>query len=222
VSTNGHRDPRAAGRAGGDDLEGQLEEGGDGPPGGGSPRFRLRAALELFFAADGDAYFVRAGTREQHVVRDPDTVERDLLRRLARDGVEVEPSSATAARIAPLVAAGVVVSEPRPAALGATDAERFARQLPYMEDFGDPVEIQRRLRGASIAVLGCGGLGTWAVGALASLGIGRLVLIDDDTVDLSNLNYQILYGAGDVGASKVPRCGLAAPLRSHNRSRGPS
>jgi bacteriocin biosynthesis cyclodehydratase domain-containing protein len=54
-----------------------------------------------------------------------------------------------------------------------------------------------------VAVLGCGGLGSWAVQALALSGIGRLTLIDPDTVELSNLNRQALYGTADVGRGKV-------------------
>jgi bacteriocin biosynthesis cyclodehydratase domain-containing protein len=52
-------------------------------------------------------------------------------------------------------------------------------------------------------VLGCGGLGTWAVAALASAGVRNFILVDHDVVDLSNLNRQILYSREDVGESKV-------------------
>jgi bacteriocin biosynthesis cyclodehydratase domain-containing protein len=52
-------------------------------------------------------------------------------------------------------------------------------------------------------VLGCGGLGSWAASALACAGIGSLVLVDDDRVELSNLNRQILFERGEVGAAKV-------------------
>jgi hypothetical protein len=114
------------------------------------------------------------------------------LRGLADGGVDVGPASAEAAMIAPLVQAGLAVVEPQLEPLGTVDAQRFARQLPYLEDFGDPVEAQRQLRESSVAILGCGGLGTWTLGALACVGIGRFVLIDDDEVDLSNLNRQIL------------------------------
>ena len=83
--------------------------------------------------------------------------------------------------------------------------ERFDRQLPYFAEAGEPAAAQRRLAGSTVVVLGCGGLGTWALGALASAGVGRFVLVDDDTVELSNLNRQILYGVDDLGAAKVER-----------------
>jgi bacteriocin biosynthesis cyclodehydratase domain-containing protein len=103
-------------------------------------------------------------------------------------------------------------------ALAAEDAQRFDRQLPYLAELGDPRELQRRLRASRVVVLGCGGLGTWALGALASIGIGRLVLIDDDAVELSNLNRQIVYGVSDVGRPKVERA--ADWLRGFDPSAG--
>jgi bacteriocin biosynthesis cyclodehydratase domain-containing protein len=178
-------------------------------PGGaaGVPTYRLRRSLELFFAGDGDAYLLRGGTGPEHVVRAPADEDRVLLRRLAQGSVEVPAASEIAERLQPLIKAGAVLPTPNLAAISAVDAERFDRQLPYLEDFGDPAEAQRTLRASSVTILGCGGLGTWALGALACAGVGRFVLVDDDRVELSNLNRQILYGSGDVGTAKADRAG---------------
>lgn len=167
------------------------------------PTYRLRPALELFFAEDGDAYLLRGGSGTEHVIRAPNSDDRAILRELAEGPVAVEPGTAVAERVQPLIDAGAVVPMPQLSDLGGTDAARFDRQLPYLEDFGDPVAGQRRLRAGSVAVIGCGGLGTWALGALASAGVGHFVLVDDDEVALSNLNRQILYGVDDVGRAKV-------------------
>jgi len=174
---------------------------------GGTARYRLRPSIEPFFAASGDVFLLRPGTGDEHVVRAPSDEDRALLRRLASEPVAVPDGGAIAARIAPLVAAGVVVPEPSSPPLAPREAERFDRQLPYLAELGDPRDVQRRLRAARVVVLGCGGLGTWALGAMASAGIGSFVLIDHDTIELSNLNRQILYGEADLGRLKVTVAG---------------
>jgi molybdopterin-synthase adenylyltransferase len=167
------------------------------------PRYRLHGALEMFAAGDGDVYLLRGGSGPEHIIKSPDRADRALLGVLATTGVAIEPRSEAMRRVGPLITAGAVVREPDLGSLPGTDAARFARQLPYFEDFGDPVAAQQRLRESTVAVLGCGGLGTWALAALASAGVGRFVLIDDDAVELSNLNRQVLYGVKDLGSSKV-------------------
>jgi adenylyltransferase/sulfurtransferase len=62
---------------------------------------------------------------------------------------------------------------------------------------------QRRLAEASVAVVGVGGLGSPVALYLAAAGVGRIGLIDDQRVDVSNLNRQVLFGDADVGKPKV-------------------
>jgi bacteriocin biosynthesis cyclodehydratase domain-containing protein len=157
----------------------------------------------MFIGGDGDVYLLRGGSGPEHIIKSPGPEDRALLHELATSGLPIVAGSEIGQRVGPLIAAGAVVPEPDLGALSASDAARFVRQLPYFEDFGDPVAAQRRLRDSTVAVLGCGGLGTWALAALASAGVGRFVLIDDDIVELSNLNRQMLYGLKDVGSAKV-------------------
>ena len=65
------------------------------------------------------------------------------------------------------------------------------------------IEGQEKLLASRILVVGLGGLGSPAAMYLASAGIGRLILTDDDTVDLSNLQRQILHGTPDIGQKKT-------------------
>lgn len=89
--------------------------------------------------------------------------------------------------------------EPAPA-LSEAESARTARHR-VLAGFGDIA--QRRLRAAHVAIVGAGGLGSPAVLALAAAGVGRLTVIDDDDVELSNLQRQVIHRVGDVGAPKV-------------------
>ena len=60
-----------------------------------------------------------------------------------------------------------------------------------------------RLRGARVAVFGVGGVGGYVCEALVRSGVGALDLVDDDTVNLSNLNRQIIATRQTIGRSKV-------------------
>lgn len=68
---------------------------------------------------------------------------------------------------------------------------------------GVGAEGQDKLRQASVLILGAGGLGSPVGLYLAAAGVGRLVLVDDDRVEASNLHRQILYDTADVGLLKV-------------------
>lgn len=62
---------------------------------------------------------------------------------------------------------------------------------------------QRRLKNAKVLVIGAGGLGSPALLYLAAAGVGTLGIIDDDDVDLSNLQRQVIHGVADVGRPKI-------------------
>ncbi|MGD8394174.1 MAG: molybdopterin-synthase adenylyltransferase MoeB [Candidatus Eiseniibacteriota bacterium] len=85
-------------------------------------------------------------------------------------------------------------------ALSREEILRYSRHL-IMPQVG--MAGQRRLRAASVLCVGAGGLGAPAALYLAAAGVGRLGLVDRDTVELSNLQRQILHGTSDVGRSKV-------------------
>ena len=78
--------------------------------------------------------------------------------------------------------------------------DRYARHIILKEIGG---EGQRRLLAGHVAVVGAGGLGSPLIQYLAAAGVGRLTLIDDDVVSLSNLQRQTLFGTRDIGKPKV-------------------
>lgn len=87
-------------------------------------------------------------------------------------------------------------------ALSAEERERYARHI-LLKEIGGPG--QQALKAATVAIVGMGGLGAPAALYLAAAGIGKLRLLDDDAVSLSNLQRQILYRSDEIGAQKVAR-----------------
>src|ERR1700684_2028692 len=80
------------------------------------------------------------------------------------------------------------------------EVERYARPLVLREIGGAG---QQALKRAKVLIVGAGGLGAPAALYLAAAGVGRIGLVDPDTVALSNLQRQILYADADVGRLKV-------------------
>lgn len=88
----------------------------------------------------------------------------------------------------------------QPLELTREELGRYSRQimLPQLGLAG-----QQRLRGASVLVMGAGGLGSPVLQYLAAAGVGRIGIVDDDVVDVSNLQRQVIHGTPDVGRPKV-------------------
>jgi len=80
------------------------------------------------------------------------------------------------------------------------EVDRYARHLVLREIGGAG---QQALKRAKVLIVGAGGLGAPAALYLAAAGVGRIGLVDPDTVALSNLQRQILYDGADVGRAKV-------------------
>lgn len=80
------------------------------------------------------------------------------------------------------------------------ELDRYARHI-ILSEVG--AAGQQRLKDARVLVVGAGGLGSPALIYLAAAGVGTLGVVDDDRVEPSNLQRQILYGSGDLGRSKA-------------------
>ena len=80
------------------------------------------------------------------------------------------------------------------------DKERYHRQL-IMPEIGETGQV--RLGAASVLVVGTGGLGSPVLFYLAAAGVGRIGVLDNDQVELSNLQRQIVHHTGSLGKDKV-------------------
>ena len=77
------------------------------------------------------------------------------------------------------------------------DSERFSRQSAMIS-----AEEQSKLKGSTVVIVGCGGLGSQLIADLVCAGVGGYVLVDPDTVSESNLNRQFIH-FGNIGKKKV-------------------
>ncbi len=94
-----------------------------------------------------------------------------------------------------------------PTELSATDSDRYANQIRFFSILDTTGQqryaLQARLKQARVAVIGLGGLGSNLAIGLAAAGVGYLRIIDGDTVELRNLNRQVLYTTDDIGHAKA-------------------
>ena len=85
--------------------------------------------------------------------------------------------------------------------------ERYARQV-IMPEVGE--DGQERLLAARVLIVGAGGLGSPVILYLAAAGIGRMTILDDEQVELTNLNRQIAHTTASIGTPKVEQAAAAA------------
>ncbi|HET6451241.1 MAG TPA: ubiquitin-like small modifier protein 1 [Spirochaetia bacterium] len=133
-------------------------------------------------------------------------VNDDDIRNLQKEQTPVKEKDVVS--IIPAVAGGAAAGS-APGAAGAPpvngtlnqqQVQRYSRHL-ILPEVG--MEGQRKLRRARVLVIGAGGLGSPTLSYLAAAGIGTIGIVDFDTVDLTNLQRQIIYTTADVGRSKL-------------------
>lgn len=174
-------------------------------------RPRIKRSTQRVQAPNGDLYFMRASAGHDVQIENPS--ESDLRLLAALDGSQdLEALIKEFGKREVLDCVGLLqernliedaADDDR---IDARTWERFDRQLRYFSDVSEgptASECQEKLREARVAVLGVGGLGGWSALALACHGIGGMVLVDFDQIELSNLNRQVLYAEPDIGRPKV-------------------
>ncbi|HEX3735296.1 MAG TPA: TOMM precursor leader peptide-binding protein [Solirubrobacterales bacterium] len=184
---------------------------------------RLKRTIEPILAPDGDLVLMRSSAEDIRITR-PSRQERALLRALDGSHSLEELEARFGAReagdaIAQMQELDLVEDAADDGLVPAEDLERFDRQMRYFSDLSrnggpTPSECQTRLREARVAVLGVGGLGGRVAFELACCGVGEILLVDGDRIEISNLNRQIQYTETDIGLLKVEV--MAARLRAFN------
>jgi len=174
-------------------------------------RPRLKRTTQQMEAPNGDVYLLRPSAGNDIQIEEPDQEGLRLL--AALDGTRTEAElieefgeEDVGALLAQFEELGVVEDAADDDRIADSVIERFDRQLRYFADITTgptASECQERLEKARIAVLGVGGLGGWSALNLACCGIGEMLLVDFDRVELNNLNRQVLYGEADIGRLKV-------------------
>jgi bacteriocin biosynthesis cyclodehydratase domain-containing protein len=178
-------------------------------------RPRLKRTTQRMEAPNGDLYLLRPSAGADIHIEDPDEEGRRLL--AALDGTStreelIEEFGADEVNdlLAQFEELGVVEDASDDDLIADRVIERFDRQLRYFSDITTgptASQCQGKLESARIAVLGVGGLGGWSALNLACCGVGEMLLVDFDRVELSNLNRQVLYSEADIGRYKAVAAG---------------
>ncbi len=174
-------------------------------------RPRIKRTTQRALAPNGDLYLLRAGEEQDVHISAPNDEELRLLDAIDGQMTLAELAEAFGEQkvsdcLEQLEELKLIEDASDDDRIAEMTWKRFDRQLRYFSDVSagpTPSECQAKLEEARVAVLGVGGLGSWSALALACHGIGEMVLVDFDQVDLDNLNRQVLYTEADIGSSKV-------------------
>jgi len=174
-------------------------------------RPRIKRTTQELNAPNGDLYLLRPSAGSDIHIEQPDEEGRRLL--AALDGartreqlIEEFGEDEVCDLLAQLEELGAVEDASDDDRIAADVMTRFDRQLRYFSDISTgptASQCQELLATARIAVLGVGGLGGWSALNLACCGVGEMLLLDFDRVEMSNLNRQVLYTEADIGRLKA-------------------
>ncbi|MEU5940140.1 ThiF family adenylyltransferase [Micromonospora sp. NPDC047548] len=110
-----------------------------------------------------------------------------------------------------IIDAGYVedAAAPPPPSLSPAEIDRYDRAFTYhawvdLTPRSSRFEVQARLKGSSVAVLGLGGTGSAVASSLVAAGVGAVHCVDFDVIEPGNLTRQLLYTEDDIGAPKLP------------------
>jgi molybdopterin/thiamine biosynthesis adenylyltransferase len=173
---------------------------------------------------DGDELHLMADQREMQTLSDPDGRVEELLRLLSADVHTLETLTAGLAQSFPDVSPGdvaegvsgldglgMVEDVAKADLLSQRQQSRYFTNLVFFQSFATLAhakeEMQQRLMGAHVLILGVGGLGSMVLMHLAGAGVGRFTLLEHDVVEERNFSRQFIYRHADIGRLKVERAG---------------
>jgi sulfur-carrier protein adenylyltransferase/sulfurtransferase len=125
-------------------------------------------------------------------------VNDEDIRYLDKDATKLEGNETIS--IVPSVAGGATAIAEAAPVLSNEEIARYSRHL-ILPEVG--MEGQTKLKRASVAMIGAGGLGAPLGLYLAAAGVGRIGIVDFDVVDASNLQRQVIHGTSDIGRKKL-------------------
>jgi sulfur-carrier protein adenylyltransferase/sulfurtransferase len=171
-----------------------------------------QAQVEVEAATAGealDALTTTHGALRRHLYNDQNTLRNFVNVYLNDEDIRHASGPATPVKdgdtlmIVPAIAGGAVTEEELTQTLPELSNEeilRYSRHL-IMPEVG--MQGQRRLKAASVLMIGTGGLGAPVGMYLAAAGVGRIGIVDFDVVEESNLQRQIIHGTKDLGRRKI-------------------
>jgi bacteriocin biosynthesis cyclodehydratase domain-containing protein len=174
-------------------------------------RPRIKRTTQQMHAPNGDLYLLRPSAGADIHIEEPDAEGERLLsafdgERTREQLIEEFGEDEVCDLLAQLQELGVVEDASDDDLIAEAVVERFDRQLRYFSDISTgptPSQCQEILEKSKVAVLGVGGLGGWSALNLACVGVGEMLLVDFDRVEMSNLNRQVLYSEADIGRLKA-------------------
>lgn len=176
-------------------------------------KYKLRASVSVVDLGDGLLEFFKTNTRKSIKIRVQDDTIKNLVTQLDGD-TEFEALAAkynfdvtsqnTLALIAFLKKKAILANDGL--VKNREDYLKYRRVIHFIEDYADSdeslLEMWENIRNSRVVIVGLGAVGSWLAVNLVQSGVRKIVLIDNDTVELSNIHRQFGFSESNIGQKK--------------------